>query len=614
MPPTSPRSRPAPSTPPPRTASPGWAATSRRPARRSSATRSITACTASSGSAPWPTARRSARSPGSTRGSGSSSRASRPTAPGAPSTGPRRTPPGRSCSRPSRRPRRSAGSRSAGSARGPCSAAAGLPKDLTSMTVAGGRVVSRPMNGAVEGMLAVLEDPRAEDADSAVAGLVARYETQGPAALRPHKDRFRKLLADRDPGLRRVAAWCLARTGDLDVVPALIAALTDPDQDVVDAARPGPPTPLPQGRRATAPPPPRRPSSARRPPASGGPGSRRSARSTSSARTTPTTPRPGGRDDRLAHDVARPGPRRRAPGADRPRRVALRPGHLDADGRGRRRGAGRRLAGAGLPDQPGVCLARDGPAGDRRRLRRRRRQPRGDGRLDREDRRGRRRGGGAGLEQRGGRRRLRGAVGPGDPRRHARLGGRGGPGGWPRSTSAPSCPPGGPSPAAGAPRSSAPAGPASASGPATAASPASSAGASSTTPARPSTSTPGSSTRWASSWPSSPGPTSSPTSPTSPATTPTKRLGTGQGDHRLFFLWQGRGRKASDVALLQKAGIDVGEGVVIQFYPDKVEEALAQLEVRYKGRQPAEIRVTRFAVVPRGDGYGFEVLAQETLR
>ena len=35
-----------------------------------------------------------------------------------------------------------------------------LPKDLSSMTVAGGRVVSRPMNGAIEGMLAVLDDPR----------------------------------------------------------------------------------------------------------------------------------------------------------------------------------------------------------------------------------------------------------------------------------------------------------------------------------------------------------------------------------------------------------------------------------------------------------------------
>src|SRR4051812_3884046 len=95
--------------------------------------------------------------------------------------------------------------------------------------------------------------------------------------------------------------------------------------------------------------------------------------------------------------------------------------------------------------------------------------------------------------------------------------------------------------------------------------------------------------------------------------TPTKRVGSGQGDDRLYFLWQGRGRKASDVALLQKAGIEVGEGVVIQFYPKAVENTLAQLEVRYKGRQPAEIRVTRFSVVPKGDGYGFSVLAQETL-
>lgn len=115
----------------------------------------------------------------------------------------------------------------------------GLPRDLSNLTVAGGRVVSRPMNGAMEGMLAVLEDPRAENADSALGGLVGRYRTDGPAALRPHKDRFRKLLGDRDPGLRRVAAWSLSRTADLDTAPALIDALTDPDESVVTVAREG---------------------------------------------------------------------------------------------------------------------------------------------------------------------------------------------------------------------------------------------------------------------------------------------------------------------------------------------------------------------------------------
>ena len=116
-----------------------------------------------------------------------------------------------------------------------------LPQDLSSLTVAGGRVVSRPMNGAIEGMLAVLEDPRAEQADAAVAGMVDRYYAEGPAALRKFKVRFRKMLSDRDVGLRRVAAWALAHTGDLDVIPQLIDALVVPneDEEVVGAARLG---------------------------------------------------------------------------------------------------------------------------------------------------------------------------------------------------------------------------------------------------------------------------------------------------------------------------------------------------------------------------------------
>jgi hypothetical protein len=116
-----------------------------------------------------------------------------------------------------------------------------LPKDLTSMTVAGGRVVSRPMNGAIEGMLAALEDPRAEQADAAVSGLVERYYAEGAGVLRPFKLRFRKMLSDRDPGVRRVAAWALAHTGDLDVVPTLIDAMIElnQDEDVITSIRLG---------------------------------------------------------------------------------------------------------------------------------------------------------------------------------------------------------------------------------------------------------------------------------------------------------------------------------------------------------------------------------------
>jgi hypothetical protein len=116
-----------------------------------------------------------------------------------------------------------------------------LPKDLSSMTVAGGRVVSRPMNGAIEGMLAILEDPRASEADAAVAGMVEKYYLEGSSALLPFKSRFRKMLSDPDAGVQRVGVWALAHTGDLAVAPLLIDVLASPncDQDVVTAARLG---------------------------------------------------------------------------------------------------------------------------------------------------------------------------------------------------------------------------------------------------------------------------------------------------------------------------------------------------------------------------------------
>ena len=95
---------------------------------------------------------------------------------------------------------------------------------------------------------------------------------------------------------------------------------------------------------------------------------------------------------------------------------------------------------------------------------------------------------------------------------------------------------------------------------------------------------------------------------------PTVRFGSARSDRRLYFLWQGAGRKTSDIALLKKAGIDVGDRVVFQFYPPGAEERLSRLEVTYRGRQPGEIRITRFTVAPIGNGYDFTVIAQEAMR
>ena len=95
---------------------------------------------------------------------------------------------------------------------------------------------------------------------------------------------------------------------------------------------------------------------------------------------------------------------------------------------------------------------------------------------------------------------------------------------------------------------------------------------------------------------------------------PDKRIGSPASDKRLYFVWQGKVRKEADITLLSKAGLDVGDKVIFQFYPAKTETDLEQLEVRYRRRQPAEIRSTRFGVVPSGNSYTFEVIAQEPLR
>jgi hypothetical protein len=93
---------------------------------------------------------------------------------------------------------------------------------------------------------------------------------------------------------------------------------------------------------------------------------------------------------------------------------------------------------------------------------------------------------------------------------------------------------------------------------------------------------------------------------------PTTRTGPPVADKRLYFIWQGQGRKASDITLLQKAGVEVGDKPILQFYPPGIEDRLARLEHDYKGRQPAEILVTRFRVVARGGRYDFEVFDQKT--
>jgi hypothetical protein len=94
---------------------------------------------------------------------------------------------------------------------------------------------------------------------------------------------------------------------------------------------------------------------------------------------------------------------------------------------------------------------------------------------------------------------------------------------------------------------------------------------------------------------------------------PVTRYGQHATDTRLFFVWQSNTRKGSDVELLRRANVDVGESPIFHFYPKAIEDRLAQYEARYRGRQPIEIKATRFSVVSRGGSYDFAVLAQDPM-
>ena len=92
--------------------------------------------------------------------------------------------------------------------------------------------------------------------------------------------------------------------------------------------------------------------------------------------------------------------------------------------------------------------------------------------------------------------------------------------------------------------------------------------------------------------------------------TPIKRVG-GDDENRLYFAWQGAGRRKADIELLEKrAKVSAGNKIIVQFVPRKVEDELARLEKAYKNRQAKNIRSTRFGVRQTGTAYEFYVINQ----
>jgi hypothetical protein len=84
----------------------------------------------------------------------------------------------------------------------------------------------------------------------------------------------------------------------------------------------------------------------------------------------------------------------------------------------------------------------------------------------------------------------------------------------------------------------------------------------------------------------------------------------GADENRLYFMWRDEARRAVDRSLLARAGVATQNAIIVQFYPEKLEQLLAQLEQKFAGRKPEEIRMTRFGIRPAGSGYEFYVMEQ----
>ncbi|MEM9702282.1 MAG: hypothetical protein AAF907_07550 [Planctomycetota bacterium] len=92
--------------------------------------------------------------------------------------------------------------------------------------------------------------------------------------------------------------------------------------------------------------------------------------------------------------------------------------------------------------------------------------------------------------------------------------------------------------------------------------------------------------------------------------TSVRKTGGGSEEKRLYMIWQGGGRKAADVKLFAKAGIDASDLPILHFYPSRTEQMLLRLEQSYADRPLSEVRRTYFEVIPGGGGYAFKVTKQ----
>lgn len=112
----------------------------------------------------------------------------------------------------------------------------GLPSDGELVQTRGGEVVAKPLTGPTEHLLTLMEDADNPEYLNAVEGFAEMAQQADEETLSKHAKRLRELAGSQRPEARIAAVQALARTRNIDEVPTLIYALSDPDGEVVQTA------------------------------------------------------------------------------------------------------------------------------------------------------------------------------------------------------------------------------------------------------------------------------------------------------------------------------------------------------------------------------------------
>jgi hypothetical protein len=114
--------------------------------------------------------------------------------------------------------------------------ARGLPTDLSQLQGKDGRAAERKSKGDVDDLLAELENVQNVSVADVQQAILENVNLDEPEQLVGEIDRLRRLAADPRAEVRRTALWAIGRSGEIRLAPLLIAALRDPETDVVREA------------------------------------------------------------------------------------------------------------------------------------------------------------------------------------------------------------------------------------------------------------------------------------------------------------------------------------------------------------------------------------------